>query len=748
MTITANTTTAETLNIPLHYARLYLAAGYCPIPVKSRDKEPVDKAWQKLRLTEPELPCRFRRDHNVSVLLGEPSSGIVDIDLDDPDAVKLAPYFLPETEFVFGRASKPRSHFVYQVPSPGNIRKCAAGKKNIIEVRATGGHTVFPGSVHRDTGEIIEFSHPIGDELSVPAQTTREILDVAATKIAIGSVLLDQWPKGIRHDLSLATAGLLAKNGWAEDEVVQFIEAICAVANDDEVSDRIRAVRDTFERYRNGETVRGWTALVECIGRDAAGHIEKFLGGTSGNGDHHPPRGAANSNCQWTKANFASDHDAAMTFAAQCEGNLRFSTGTDQWYHRTVQVFEPVAPAIAQGIVGDFAAMAQQQVGDDAGKIKSRAKINAILELSRAPLAIGQDVIDCDPNLVGLADGRILDLQTGDIVPANQDAFVTKKLGAPYDPTAQCPRWLGFLDTIFEGNQDMIDFVQRAVGYSVSGEVTEQCLFILIGSGANGKSTFINAVRHMLGHYAGATPMQTLTAMPFSNGQTNDLAAMEGKRFISASDGEAGQRLAEAKIKNMTGGDPINCRAMYKEFHDIYPQFKLWVATNDLPKVSGSDDAIWRRIRVIEFRVTIPESERDPHLSSALAAEASGILNWALDGYRSWKANGLKPPIEVTEATGSYRNDNDLVGQFIDDRCVRQPTAKCTSKMLHEGYVQWCSDNGHTPMPINTFAKELKKKGFTSRKAQKGNGWTGIDIKPAFQNSDSDENVFAHRPHS
>jgi len=141
--------------------------------------------------------------------------------------------------------------------------------------------------------------------------------------------------------------------------------------------------------------------------------------------------------------------------------------------------------------------------------------------------------------------------------------------------------------------------------------------------------------------------------------------------------------------------------------------------------------------------VTIPEGERDPNLASDLAAEASGLLNWALEGHRVWKANGLKPPAEVTEATGSYRQDNDLVGQFIDDRCVRQPTAKCTSKVLYEGYVQWCDANGQTPMTINMFGKELKKKKFNSIKGRIGNGWTGIDLKPAFQKTNDGENLLS-----
>ena len=608
MTITANVQgAANNPNIPLQYAQLYLAAGYCPIPVKPQDKEPVDNQWQTLRLTEDDLPCRFRRNSNVSVLLGEPSSGLIDIDLDDPNALKLAPHFLPETLFTFGRASKPMSHWLYRVPMPGRTTKFVAGKKNLVEIRATGGHTVCPGSVHEGTGESIQFAHPVDDELPIPAQTTRAALDQAASKIAIGSVLMDHWTKGNRHGLSFAMAGLLAKRGWAEEDAVQLIEAVANEANDEELEDRLTSGRTTFEHHRNGQPIQGWTALVDAIGTDAAGHIDKFLGRSSGIGDHRS-RAAANSNCQWTKANFATDLDAAMTFSQQCEGNLRFSTASDQWYQRKVQVFEPVAHAIAQGVVGDFAALADAQLRSEAGKIKSRAKINAILELSRAPLAIDEDLIDRDRTLIGLEDGRILDLTTSAIVAVDRDVFVTKRMGAPYDPSTQCPRWLQFLNTIFDGNQDVIDFVQRAVGYSVSGEVSEQCLFIMIGTGANGKSTFINALRRIFGDYSGATPMHTLTVMPFSNGQTNDLAAMEGKRFISASDGEAGQRLAEAKIKNMTGGDTIVCRALYKDFVEFDPQFKLWVATNDLPNVTGSDDAIWRRIRVIDFPVTIPES--------------------------------------------------------------------------------------------------------------------------------------------
>ena len=723
-------------NYSFHAARVYLNAGLTPIPIKPRSKIPCDSGWQYLRLTEDQLAESFYPYTNVGIVLGEPSGGLVDVDLDNANSLTLAPYFLPPTDFKFGRELKPASHWIYRAENPGKCKKLTA-HETIVEVRATGGQTVFPGSVHQ-SGEEINFCDTDIDELPVPTQTTRENLDVAAINIAIASVLLDYWTPGLRHQLSLALAGVFVRQSWTETNVMKLVTAVAETANDDDVADRLNSVRTTFENHRKGNPTTGLPTLHETIGTEAAKYIEKFLGF----GADETALPAANSNCQWTKANFASDHDSAMTFAAQCEGNLRFSTASDQWYHRKAQVFDPVADAIAQGLVGNFAAMAYEQLGKDAGGIKSRSKINAILELSRAPLAVDEDIIDRDRHLVGLEDGRILDLSAGEIVLGEQQVFVTKRLGAAYDPTAQCPRWLLFLDTIFAADQPKIDYVKRAVGYSLCGEVSEQCLFILTGSGANGKSTCINAIRKTFGDYSATTPMQTLTVMPFSNGQTNDLAAMEGKRFVSASDGEAGQRLAEAKIKNMTGGDKISCRALYKDFKEYDPQFKLWLATNDLPNITGSDDAIWRRIRVIEFPITIPESQRDPNLAADLAAEASGILNWALEGYRAWKSEGLKPPPEVTEATTSYRRENDLVGEFIADRCFDDPAAKSTSKVLHEGYTQWCSGNGYTSMAINTFAKELKKKGYTSRKFQRGNGWAGLDLKPAYKFENSNGGPF------
>jgi putative DNA primase/helicase len=726
MSIIANHTAASGSN--LSYAQRYLDAGYCPIPVRGkRMKEPLHGDWPNLRLKPDQLPAQFPSGTNVGIVLGEASSGLVDIDLDNASALKLAPHFLPKTAFVFGRASKLRSHHVYKVDDTGKTRQwLRPGSKleMIVEFRANGSQTVFPGSVH-ESGEAIEFSDPTND-LPTPTIVDRKSLELATTKIATGSVLSDHWHETIRHTLSLHVAGFLAQSGCSEEFVKELIKAVATITDDEEVEDRLLAVETTFEKHRSAEAVTGRSALVDIIGLENVAAIEKWLGLPSG---MHST--AANSNCQFTE--FDSELDAATYFAEQTDGNLRFSTELNQWYRRDVQVFEPIANTVAQGMVCDFVQMANRQVGPQARTLKSRSKINAILDLTRHQVIVVSDAIDRDKNLVGLKDGRIFNLATGSLVPMTEDIFVTKRLGATLDPGAKCPQWIRFLNEIFDGNQEIIAFVQRAVGYSLSGHVSEQCLFVLIGTGANGKSTFINVLRRVFGDYAGMTPMQTLTVMPFSTGQTNDLAAMEGKRFISASDGEAGHRLAEAKIKNMTGGDKITCRLLYKDFREFDPQFKLWVATNDLPEVTGSDDAIWRRIRVINFPIKFPENQRDPNLTAKLADEASGILNWALEGFRDWVSYGLRPPPEVIEATTSYRQENDVVGQFIEARCVSQPSEKCEMQTLYNSYSDWCDKSGYTPFPNNSFGKELTRKGYEVKRGSKANSRAGINLKPEFR---------------
>jgi putative DNA primase/helicase len=214
----------------------------------------------------------------------------------------------------------------------------------------------------------------------------------------------------------------------------------------------------------------------------------------------------------------------------------------------------------------------------------------------------------------------------------------------------------------------------------------------------------------------------------YGSDKTDDLAALRGKRFVCAQEGESGQKLAEAKIKLMTGGDTITCRPLYGNLSTFAPQFKLWLATNQLPAISGTDVAIWRRINVIEFPVTISAEKRDPNLQAALLTELPGILNWALDGLAAWEREGLNPPEQVVYATDKYRSDNDTVGQFICDACARDPNASEMTKALHARYLEWCENSGLEALALASFGKQLGRLGLKPVKTSAGNGWTGIKL--------------------
>jgi putative DNA primase/helicase len=314
-------------------------------------------------------------------------------------------------------------------------------------------------------------------------------------------------------------------------------------------------------------------------------------------------------------------------------------------------------------------------------------------------------------------------------------AVITKKLGASVVANTTCPQWLAFLNRIFDEDRELIAFIQRAVGYTLTGSCEEQCLFILIGSGANGKSTFLNTLQALLGDYAASVPMQSLMEQKYGSQQTNDIAHLLGQRLVTASEGERGQKLAESKIKQMTGGDLLSCRHLYRDLFEYRPQFKLWLATNTLPTIVGTDEAIWRRIRLIPFSVTIPPDEQDKTLATRLAAELAGILNWAVEGWKFWKDGGLNPPDQVVQSTGTYRTENDSVGQWIDAACVIEPGLRTSMKRLHESYHSWCENSGFEPLTSSCLSKELGRRGFDQMRTSTGNGRRGIGIKQPIEST-------------
>ena len=372
----------------------------------------------------------------------------------------------------------------------------------------------------------------------------------------------------------------------------------------------------------------------------------------------------------------------------------------------------------------------RQEIVKHAMKSESEKRIRSMILLAQSELPVTPEQLDVNPWLLACLNGTI-DLKTGKLLPHDREHFISQLAPIHYDPNQGCPLWVSFLDRIMDGNKQLIDFLQRAIGYSLTGETSEQCLFIFYGSGANGKTTFLQTIQAMMGEYAQQTPTETLLvkrrgAIP------NDVARLKGRRFVTASEAESEQRFAESLIKQMTGGDTLSARFLHQEWFDFVPSHKIFLGTNHKPVIKGTDHAIWRRIKLVPFEVTIPEKERDIHLANKLKAEFPGIMAWAVEGCLKWQEEGLGTPDEVKTATEDYRNEMDVLSEFLSDCCIENDSIEVSTKDLYEIYFAWCEKNGDRPLPKRTLGLKLKERGFKPGKVNRGQsrGWRGLGLKP------------------
>lgn len=345
---------------------------------------------------------------------------------------------------------------------------------------------------------------------------------------------------------------------------------------------------------------------------------------------------------------------------------------------------------------------------------ESTGKIRALLEAasSRADLATTIDLYDRDLFLAGAPNGT-LDLRTGQCRPSDRNDYLTMRTGAFYDPLATCPRWLQFLDEIFANDHNLISWIQRAVGYTLTGDTREEVLFLCYGSGANGKSKFLEVLGRLLGDYAATASFETFNAERRSE-QTNDLAALAAKRLVTAIETDEDRRLAEARVKMVTGGDLITCRFLRQEFFTYKPQFKVWLAMNHRPIVRGRDRGIWRRIRLIPFTQSF-EQHPDQRLFGKLVAELPGILNWALEGLMDWQRQGLGTCAAIDAATDTYRREMDDVGQWIEEEIIDDPQGVLVAVDGYADYHLWSRNRGDRfPKTMHAWGRVMGERGYQS----------------------------------
>lgn len=357
-------------------------------------------------------------------------------------------------------------------------------------------------------------------------------------------------------------------------------------------------------------------------------------------------------------------------------------------------------------------------------------RMNSIKDLM--PLVPGErEDFDRHKYLFNVENG-IVDLKTGKLQQHDRELGLTKITNVSFDENAKCPTWLAFLDQIFLGDQDLVEYMQRLIGYSLTGDISEQIMMFLVGGGSNGKSTFINTIKDLIGEYGKQAKSDTFIKKK-DTGANNDIARLVGARFVSAIESEEGEKLSESFVKQITGGEPVLARFLRQEYFEFVPEFKVFFTTNHKPVIGGLDEGIWRRVKLIPFNLNLPAHKRDKRLPEKLSLEMPGILNWAIEGCMKWQHGRLKEPKVVAEATGKYKDDMDILAPFLDEVCYvddrENESITIEAKELYNVYERWCFNSGERALGNRSFYRMLETKGFGKTKGSKNRTFlTGITL--------------------
>ena len=325
----------------------------------------------------------------------------------------------------------------------------------------------------------------------------------------------------------------------------------------------------------------------------------------------------------------------------------------------------------------------------------------------------------------------VIDLNDFSMRKATPKDYFTKSVNANFDKSAKCPLWEKFLERIFDGDRDLIRYVQKVIGYSLTGSTSEQCAFFLYGTGRNGKSTFLDVIRELFGDYARNIQPETIM-IKNNNGINSDIARLKGARLVTTVEPNEGLRLNEGLLKQLTGGDIITARKLYAEEFEFKAEFKLFMATNHKPIIRGTDLGIWRRVHMIPFTVVIPENEVDRQLTEKLMQELDGIFIWALRGVAMYHKEGLKMPTAVQQAVDEYKKEMDVVSKFLDECTEKAFAQSVKASDLYKIYLQWCDLNTEYKMSNTKFGKEIIQR---YEKIRKTDGWyyVGIELHDEFK---------------
>jgi putative DNA primase/helicase len=650
-------------------------------------------------------------DANIGVATGD--SGLVVFDIDVKDG---QPGIAKWKKLVIAMEAKHGVELedtcIVQTPSgglhiyfrAGDLRiPCSTGKvEQGIDVRAEGGYIVVPPS--KIGG--IEYSYVDGhgpDRLNdLPEALAEALATISSPAAAPTAASTSQIREGQRNAHLFSDAAAMRRRNCGEDEIVAALRATnegrcCPPLPASEVASIARSAM----RYPPAEP----QGAAPAFHRTDAGNAEWFaaLFGEQLRFDHR--RGAWH---LWHEHQWRQDDDDAIHRRAVEAARERFSAAVN------------IEDEDARKKEAMFA------IGSE-----NRNRIEAMLALARCqvPITIRGDEWNRDPELLGVANG-VIDLRDDRLRPGRPEDLINYHTPLPYEPKAACPRWMAFLDEIFLGDEELVDWIWRVVGYLLTGLTSEQCFFVCYGTGANGKSVFLTLLRALLGDYAYNAPFTTFeiaarTQIP------NDLAALVGRRLVTASETSEGVLLNEARMKMLTGGDPVTARFLHREFFTYAPVAKFMLAVNHRPRIRDYSYGFWRRVRLIPFAARFEGRGDDRNLESKLRRELPGILAWAVNGSREWRARGLKPPVSVRAATAGYRTDSDPLAVFLAECGTTDKAASMKAREAYEIYTTWANKQGLNDAErlSRTRFYEVLESHFPKKHTNAGNVYLGLRLR-------------------
>ena len=769
---------------PEQAAQMLAAAGISFIPIKiDGSKSPSLESWKEYQERHPtadELTGWFGggKTRGIAAIGGAVSGGLEIVDLDAPDLREEFESLIEEHipgllhRLVIVETPKGGRHYYYRCDKTADNQKLARGtqRETFIETRGDGGYVLAPGCPARCHPLKKQYRFLQGDFSTIPRikPDERDVLhNVART---FGVTLPSHTPAGgdpRERNADASLPGVDFSNRATIEDVRDLLESAGWVRlgkgrNDSELwrrpgkesggcsaslftESRVFYVHSTnafpFESLK-GYPPFGVYALIKHDGdfKAAATALRK-----EGFGKQDPAPTLSDIDLDA----ILTDQGNAEAIIQQFGDDLRFVPSNREfmvwdgkrWASRNRAYLSNLAVKTAKGYLtkaGEAGTPVDVSIkyAKHGKKSLSRAAIDAVISLCEnfEDIHLEAGAFNPDPHLLNVANGTI-DLRTGDLLPHDKSRMIRSMIPIEYDPEAKCPTWERSLQQIFNGNDELVTYIQRYAGYTATGETSDQTFLILYGAGANGKSVMLNALASVLGDYHKATRAETLMIKRGDN-IPNDVADLWGARFVSAIETEAGSRMAQSLVKSMSGGDKMKARFLYKEFFEFVPQYKLWLAVNHKPVIDGSDDAMIRRVRLIPFDVKFEKLEenpdtqfiRDDDLPKKWKAEYPGILRWIVEGAMSWYEYGMTTPDAVKAATKAYASEMDTLKAFIDDQCVLGYDYNIRKTQLVEAYTTFCAENNETPIKGKALHERMIRMGFTDSRTNKDRFWKGLAL--------------------